>query len=63
MDFSYKDGTQVLHDFSLDIPAGKKFALVGKSGNGKSTIIKLIMGFVRPQVGQVVIDDQDLSET
>ena len=43
--FEYEEGVHVLKNFSLKLEAGKKYALVGSSGSGKSTIAKLISGF------------------
>jgi len=51
---------QVLQDASLEIPAGLMTCLVGESGTGKSTIADLIIGLVRPQAGEVLIDGRPL---
>lgn len=58
--FSY-DRSSVFSKFSLTFKGWTKTALVGESGGGKTTLIKLISGYVRPDSGQVVIDGQDLS--
>lgn len=50
----------VLSDFSLKIPAGQTLAIVGHTGAGKSSLIKLIMRFYAFQGGQLLIDDQDI---
>lgn len=58
--FSYKRGSPALKGFSLTVDGGKKVALVGRSGAGKTTVVKLLLGFVRPQSGTVSVDGQDL---
>ena len=60
VNFSYND-KKVLNNLSLIIPAGKKIALVGLSGSGKSTIINLILRFFDPNQGKILIDNQDIS--
>ncbi len=50
----------VLPDFSLDIPAGETLAVVGHTGAGKSSLVKLIMRFYEFQGGQLLIDDRDI---
>ena len=52
---------RVLHDVSLRIDAGRTVVLLGTNGNGKSTLIKCIMGMVRPSAGRIVarIDGKD----
>lgn len=52
----------LLKDFCLDITGGKKTALVGLSGSGKTTIMKLIAGYLRPEGGQVLVDRQNLTK-
>ena len=63
--FSHGDGTaevgnQVFKNLSLEIPAGRKIALVGPSGAGKSTLVKLLRRQFDPQAGRVLIDGQDI---
>jgi ATP-binding cassette subfamily B protein len=50
----------VLQGLSLDIPAGRTIALVGGTGSGKSTLIKLALGFIEPQSGRIFFDGQDI---
>jgi ABC-type multidrug transport system fused ATPase/permease subunit len=50
----------VLSDFSLDIPAGQSFAIVGHTGAGKSSIVKLILRFYEFQQGRLLIDGRDI---
>jgi ABC-type multidrug transport system fused ATPase/permease subunit len=49
----------VLKEFSLEIPAGKTIALVGRSGGGKSTIINLLLRFYDPREGTIKLDGKD----
>lgn len=51
--FGYNEQTEVLHDLSLTIPAGKKTAIVGSNGCGKSTLFKLLMRFYDPTSGTI----------
>ncbi|WP_215780079.1 ABC transporter ATP-binding protein [Paludibacterium sp. B53371] len=58
--FSYQSGHPVLHDLTLDIPAGSFVGIVGHTGSGKSTLLSLLLRFYRPQQGQILIDGQPL---
>ena len=60
--FDYGGSRQLFHDMSLEIPAGDHIALVGNSGNGKSTLIKLIMGYYPTEDGMIMIDGQDINK-
>jgi ABC-type multidrug transport system fused ATPase/permease subunit len=60
VDFRYKDDEPVLTDFSLDIPAGQKLAIVGHTGAGKSSLARLITRFYEFQGGTIRIDGQDI---
>lgn len=51
--FSYNKDQQVLNRLSMSIPAGKRVALVGASGGGKSTLIQLLLGVYRYDAGQI----------
>ena len=57
--FAY-DGAAVLDSASLVVPAGELTAIVGPSGAGKTTVADLIIGLLRPQAGDVLIDDVQL---
>ena len=59
--FGYDDN-QVINDLSLAIDPGTSIALVGESGSGKSTIIKLLMGLIKPDDGKVLVDGIDLGK-
>ncbi len=58
--FAYDEGVDVLHDISFHIPPGGTVALVGTTGAGKSTIVKLLARFYDPGRGAVTIDGFDL---
>ncbi len=61
--FGYgKAEREVLHDLSLDIPAGKTVALVGPSGGGKTTLCHLIPRFYDVDGGSITIDGQDIRQ-
>ncbi|NNJ09641.1 ABC transporter ATP-binding protein [Chloroflexales bacterium ZM16-3] len=51
---------QVLHDFSLHIRAGERLAIVGHTGAGKSSLVKLIMRFYEFQGGRLLVDGRDI---
>lgn len=51
-----------VHDVSLGIPAGETVAFVGSSGSGKSTMLNLVLGFVRPTSGRILLDGRDMQE-
>lgn len=60
--YSYSEGEEVLKNVSLDIKKGEKFALVGPSGGGKTTICHLIPHFYDVKDGQILIDGKDINK-
>ena len=54
--FSYDD-KKVFDNFSLKIKKGEVIGVIGKSGSGKSTLVEIIMGLLKPDSGDVIIDD------
>lgn len=61
--FRYRpDGPLVLNDVSFEVERGEFVALVGASGSGKSTILRMLLGFDSPESGAVLYDGQDLKE-
>ncbi|KQP68466.1 ABC transporter [Microbacterium sp. Leaf288] len=51
-----------VHDISLDISPGETVAFVGSSGSGKSTMLNLVLGFVRPTAGRILLDGVDMQD-
>ncbi|MEO2256350.1 thiol reductant ABC exporter subunit CydC [Paenibacillus amylolyticus] len=51
------DDSYAVHDVSLHLPQGKRLAILGRSGGGKSTLLKLIQGALLPSAGKVLIND------
>jgi ATP-binding cassette subfamily B protein len=60
--FSYEGDSGVIRDLSLKINPSEKMALIGPSGGGKSTVIRLILRLFELDGGQVLIDGQDISQ-
>jgi ABC-type multidrug transport system fused ATPase/permease subunit len=58
--FRYRDDEPVLTNFSLDIPAGQKVAIVGHTGAGKSSLVRLITRFYEFQAGALLVDGRDI---
>jgi len=62
LSFAYGDGPDVLDDIHLSVPAGATVALVGQTGSGKSTLVKLLLRFYEPRKGRILLDGQDLAD-
>lgn len=58
--FSYTPGCPVIQNFTLTVPSGKKIALVGATGSGKTTIVNLLMRFYDIDSGEIRINQQDI---
>jgi ATP-binding cassette subfamily B protein len=58
--FSYEPGTEILHDVDLVVEPGETLALVGPTGAGKSTVVKLISRLYDPTAGRVLLDGIDV---
>ena len=59
--FSY-GASGVLRDLSFSIDFSERVAILGGSGEGKSTILKIILGLIRPDTGRVLIDGEDITD-
>lgn len=60
--FRYGNRKPAIQDVTFTIPKGKKVALVGASGSGKTTIAKLLLKYYQPEVGEITIDGIDINE-
>ena len=60
--FSYRPGHPVLRDFTLTVPTGKKVALVGATGSGKTTVVNLLMRFYDPDSGEILVGGQNIHD-
>ena len=59
---SYPDGTEAVRDFTLEAPTGKTTVLVGSSGCGKTTLLRMVNRMVDPTSGAVWIDDENVAD-
>lgn len=62
VDFSYDGENKVIKNFSLTVPSGKKVALVGATGSGKTTIVNLLMRFYDIDGGSILINNQNIKD-
>ncbi len=59
--FAYQERNPVIQDLSLKIPAGQTIAIVGSTGSGKSTIVKLLLRLYEIQSGHIILDDIEIN--
>ena len=62
VEFGYDDKTVVLQDMSFSVQQGEAVTFIGRTGAGKSTLFKLILGLYAPQKGQILINDIDAAQ-
>ena len=60
--FGYNPNQLIVHDFSAQVAAGQKIAIVGPTGAGKTTMVKLLMRFYDVNSGRILIDGHDIRE-
>ena len=61
LSFAYDNKNEIFNNFSLNIKHGEKIGILGESGNGKSTLIKLIMGYFKSPNNSIFIDGKDIN--
>jgi len=62
VNFAYADGTEVLRDINMSVAPGETIAVVGQTGSGKSTLMKLLLRFYSPSSGCIKLDGTDLTQ-
>jgi ATP-binding cassette subfamily B protein len=60
VNFGYVDDVPVIHDFSACIKQGRRIAVVGPTGAGKTTLVKLLMRYYELQGGRILLDGEDI---
>ncbi|XP_072940337.1 iron-sulfur clusters transporter ABCB7, mitochondrial isoform X2 [Epargyreus clarus] len=60
--FKYVNGKPIFNNLSFSIPAGKKIGIVGGSGSGKSTMVRLLFRFFEPQSGEILVAGQNIKD-
>lgn len=58
--FSYEDGTPALRDINLSIPKGRKIAVIGSNGSGKSSLFLCLNGILKPSCGKILLDGKPI---
>ena len=62
INFSYDGEQPVLQDFNLDVPSGQRIALIGRTGSGKTSLLRILMRFYEYQSGRVTLGGVDLRQ-
>ena len=60
LNFRYPNGKVIFEDASIEIPAGHTVAIIGTSGIGKTTLLDLLIGLLKPETGSILYDDYDI---
>jgi ATP-binding cassette subfamily B protein len=61
LNFRYGNNELLLHDINMTIKRGEKIAIVGESGGGKTTLVKLLMRFYKPENGDIYLDSKSIN--
>lgn len=61
--FSYIKGKEIINDVSLNIESGETIALIGPSGEGKTTLIRILLSLIHPDSGEVLVNDENLNNS
>ena len=61
INFSYSDDRRILDGVSFQVIRGETLLVLSRSGGGKSTILKLVMGLLKPDAGQILIEGEDIT--
>lgn len=59
--YSYDGRTKILENLNLNINKGETIGILGQSGSGKSTIINILVGFLKPSIGEILVDNVSLN--
>lgn len=62
VDFSYDENHNVIDNFNQKFEKNKKYAIIGESGSGKSTLLKLILAIIKPNNGEILVNNIDLNK-
>src|SRR4051812_9132252 len=57
----YYGESRIFNEVSLDVPSGQGVCLMGRNGVGKTTMLKAIMGVLKPRSGRIIFDEQNIS--
>ncbi len=60
LSFAYSEGRPIFENAEMEVPAGKTVAVVGQTGEGKTTLLDLVVGLLKPQSGAIMYDDYDI---
>jgi ABC-type bacteriocin/lantibiotic exporter with double-glycine peptidase domain len=59
--FSYESGKEILTDINFSISKGEKIAIIGQNGSGKTTLLNLILRFIEPSSGKIIIGEDNIN--